>query len=64
MASDIQFKKQSVPKAPRSGAKGRMTKGSGWRLVVIKGQKRFFVGTLLDTYNFGAKRLALFSVPK
>gem|GEM_PF-2729176 len=64
MASDIHFKKKPVPKAPRSGARGRMTKGTGWRLVVVKGQKRFFVGTLLYTYNSGARRLALFSVPK
>lgn len=42
----------------------RMTKGKGWRLAVIKGRKRIFVGALLDTYNFGKKRLALFSVPK
>lgn len=62
--SDIHFKKKPVPKAPHSGVRGRMTKGSGWRLVVIKGQKRFFVGTLLYTYNSGNQRLALFSVPK
>ena len=42
----------------------RMTKGTGWRLVVMKGQKRIFVGTLLDTINMGKKRLAIFSVPK
>jgi hypothetical protein len=64
MASDISYKKQPIPKAPRSGEKGRMTKGTGWRLMVVKGQKRFFVGTLLYTYNIGPKRLALFSVPK
>jgi hypothetical protein len=64
MASDILYKKKAAPKAPRSGVKGRMTKGTGWRLLVVKGQKRFFVGTLLYTYNSGAKRLALFSVPK
>ena len=42
----------------------RMTKGQGWRLAVVKGRKRIFVGTLLDTYNFGKQRLAIFSVPK
>ncbi len=42
----------------------RMTRGTGWRLVVMKGQKRIFVGTLLDTINMGKKRLAIFSVPK
>jgi hypothetical protein len=42
----------------------RMTGGQGWRLVTTKGRKRVFVGTLLDTYNMGNKRLAMFSVPK
>jgi hypothetical protein len=39
----------------------RMHSGKGWRLA--KG-KRVFVGTLLDTFNLGAKRIAIFSVPK
>ncbi len=42
----------------------RMTKGKGWRLAVQKGRKRVFIGTLLETINFGNKRLAIFSVPK
>ena len=42
----------------------RMTKGNGWRLAVVKGRKRIFVGTLLETINMEAKRLAIFSVPK
>ena len=42
----------------------RMTKGKGWRLAVQKGGKRVFIGTLLETINFGNKRLAIFSVPK
>ena len=29
-----------------------------------KGKGRQFKGTLLSTFNFGKKRLALFSVPK
>jgi len=41
-----------------------MTMGQGWRLAVLKGRKRIFVGTLLNTYNFGKRRLAIFSVPK
>ena len=41
-----------------------MTKGQAWRLAVVKGRKRIFVGTLLDTDNFGKKRLAIFSAPK
>ncbi|MBZ5672021.1 MAG: hypothetical protein LAO04_20145 [Acidobacteriia bacterium] len=42
----------------------RMTRGKGWRLATVKGQRRVFVGTLLQTINFGKKRLAIFSVPK
>lgn len=48
-------------RAPR-GAK--MTKGKGWRLATTVGRKRVFVGTLLETINFGAKRIAIFSVLK
>jgi len=39
----------------------RMHGGSGWKLVT---GKRVFRGTLLQTINFGRKRLAIFSVPK
>ena len=46
----------------KSGSK--MTKGKCWRLAVLKGKKRIFVGTLLETINFGSKRIAIFSVPK
>jgi hypothetical protein len=42
----------------------RMTMGQGWRLATVKGRKRVFVGTLLTTLNMGARRLAIFSVPK
>jgi hypothetical protein len=42
----------------------RMTKGKGWRLAKVKGGKRIFVGTLLGTHNLGARRIAIFSVPK
>jgi len=42
----------------------RMRKGKGWRLAAVKGRKRIFVAALLQTYNFGKKRLAIFSVPK
>jgi hypothetical protein len=42
----------------------KMTKGAGWKLIATKGRKRQFSGTLLKTFNFGAKRLAIFSVPK
>jgi len=42
----------------------RMTKGKGWRLALVRGRKRMFVGTLLETINLGSKRIAIFSVPK
>lgn len=39
-----------------------MTMGQGWRL--FSATKREFVGTLLQTFNIGEVRLAIFSVPK
>jgi hypothetical protein len=39
----------------------RMRSGKGWRLA--KG-RLVFAGTLLDTFNLGSKRIAIFSVPK
>jgi hypothetical protein len=42
----------------------RMTKGTGWRLAIVRGRKRVFVGTLIQTINIGTKRIAIFSVPK
>jgi hypothetical protein len=41
-----------------------MTRGNGWRLAMEKGRKRVFIGTLLQTINYGDRRLAIFSVPK
>jgi len=64
MATDITYKGKNVPKAPRTGKKGRMTTGLGWRLVATRGQRRYFVGTLISTFNFGKTRLAVFTVPK
>ena len=58
MASDITIKGQKAKRGER------MTKGSGWRLAIIKGKKRVFVGTLLETINRGKERIAIFSVPK
>jgi len=58
MAGEISIK----GKRARRGE--RMTKGKGWRLVKTTGSKRVFVGTLLQTLNFGNKRFAIFSVPK
>jgi hypothetical protein len=58
MASEITIKGKKAKKGER------MTKGQGWRLAALKGSKRIFVATLLDTYNFGKHRLAIFSVPK
>lgn len=58
MAKDIKIHGVTARKGDK------MTKGSGWRLMTTKGQKRVFAGTLIETFNFGAKRLAIFSVPK
>lgn len=58
MATDIPIKGQWAKKGER------MTGGNGWRLVTTKGRKRVFRGTLLQTFNFGNKRIAIFSVPK
>ena len=41
-----------------------MTRGTGWRLIAVGGDKRVFAGTLLQTINMGNKRIAIFSVPK
>ena len=49
----------------KRAAKGeRMTGKAGWRLATTKGKKRVFNGTLIQTFNFGKTRLALFRVPK
>jgi hypothetical protein len=58
MATDISIKGKKARKGER------MTKGTGWRLAIVKGKKRVFVGTLLHTINFANKRIAIFSVPK
>ncbi len=58
MAINITFSGQKAKRGER------MTKGKGWRLDVMKGNKRVFVGTLLETINLGSKRIAIFSVPK
>jgi len=42
----------------------KMTKTGRWTLKPKKGRQRVFTGTLLKTFNFGKKRLAIFSVPK
>jgi len=57
MASEITIKGEKAKKGER------MTHGSGWRLATVAGRKRVFVGTLLQTFNFGNRRLAVFSVP-
>ena len=58
MASEITIKGQKAKRGER------MTKGTGWRLATTRGKKRVFVGTLVETINFGGKRIAIFSVPK
>jgi hypothetical protein len=49
-------------KKPKKGK--RMTRASKWTLAAVTGRRRTFTGTLIATLNFGAKRLAIFSVPK
>lgn len=51
-------------KGDRARKGERMTGGQGWRLATTRGRKRVFVGTLLKTFNFGGRRIAIFSVPK
>jgi hypothetical protein len=58
MANEISIKGQRARKGER------MTRGTGWRLAIVRGRKRVFVATLLQTMNFGNMRLAIFSVPK
>jgi hypothetical protein len=58
MARKIKFLGRRVRKGKH------MTMGKGWKLAFEKGRKRVFYGTLLATFNFGSKRLAVFNVPK
>jgi hypothetical protein len=59
MAKQIEVLGQKIARG------NKMTGGTGWRLVVEKrGHKtRAFIGTLLTTFNFGKRRLAVFTVP-
>jgi hypothetical protein len=59
----ITYKGKIVPRAPQSGETGRVTKGP-WRLLAVSGKRRYFVGSLVTTFNFGKTRLAVFRVPK
>ena len=58
MASEIIIQGKKAKKGER------MTGGTGWRLARVKGKKLVFAGTLLQTFNFGTRRLAIFSVLK
>jgi hypothetical protein len=58
MAAEITIKGKRAAKGER------MTGGSGWRLATTRGRKRVFAGTLIQTFNFGKTRLAVFKVPK
>lgn len=58
MASEITIMGQRAKKGER------MTRGKGWRLATVKGRRRVFIGTLLETINLGSRRIAIFSVPK
>lgn len=42
----------------------RLTATGKWKITSTRGKTREFAGTLLSTFNFGAKRIAVFSVPK
>ena len=42
----------------------RLTKTGKYDIKVTKGRDRAFTGTLLQTFNLGAKRIAIFSIPK
>jgi hypothetical protein len=42
----------------------RLTSTGKYDIKPKKGKARGFTGTLLETFNFGAKRIAIFSVPK
>ena len=42
----------------------RLTRTGRWKIAATKGRKREFTGTLMGTFNFGKKRIAVFSVPK
>jgi len=61
MAAEIIIKGQPAKKGTRmTKAKG----GGGWRLAPVTGKIRIFPATLLTTFNFGDRRIAIFSVPK
>lgn len=42
----------------------RLTKTGKYEIKAKKGRERSFTGTLLQTFNIGDIRLAIFSVPK
>jgi hypothetical protein len=41
----------------------RMTRGM-WKLEPKTGRARGFTGSLMGTFNFGTRRIAVFNVPK
>lgn len=51
--------KQRAKRPVRRGTK--MRHGKGWRLIK---NGKLFVGSLLNTFNLGNRRIAVFSVPK
>ena len=58
MASEITIRGEKAKRGER------MRKGKGWRIAAVKGRKRVFTATLLETVNAGSVRIAIFSVPK
>ncbi len=51
-------------KARKSRKGKRLTKTGKYEIKPTKGRERSFKGTLLQTFNLGQKRIAIFSVPK
>lgn len=42
----------------------KLTKTGKYLMTPKKGKEREFTGTLLETFNLGNKRIAVFSIPK
>lgn len=51
-------------KMPKGRRGKRLTKTGKYEIKAKVGRERSFTGTLLGSVNSGAKRLAIFSVPK
>jgi len=54
----------AAKKAKKARKGKRLTKTGKYEIKAQQGRERSFIGTLLNTFNFGPKRIAIFSVPK